>query len=126
MSERQILNEIAEQVRLREAAEARADELQRERDEAREILDGSHARGYREGVQAEREQARREADQLRERCPVCTHEWRRHDPEDGKCDAGTDDLGECPCGRDIAFHRVRNAALSLAALAGVQAEEQTT
>jgi len=57
-----------------------------------------------------------------ERCPVCTHEWRRHDPEDGKCDAGTDDLGECPCGRDIAFHRVRNAALSLAALAGVQAE----
>jgi hypothetical protein len=50
------------------------------------------------------------------RCPICTHEWRRHDPEDGKCDAGSDDFGECPCGRDAAYHRVRNAALSKAAL----------
>lgn len=50
----------------------------------------------------------------RENCPICGHAWRRHDPEDGMCDAG----GNCRCGRDIEFHQERIAALSRTALAG--------
>jgi len=68
--ERQILNEIAEQVRLREAAEARADELQRELDEALEKADHWYSEYEFQGHLAHTrheiiEQARREADQLR-------------------------------------------------------------
>jgi len=56
------------------------------------------------------------------KCPVCGHLWRQHDPEDGKCDAGMpkalghEGLGVCPCGRELGYHRRRNAALSKEAL----------
>jgi len=114
--------EIALDVEIAACAEAehRASQLEHERDDWKRgvfIQEGNVTVPVH--LYHEMEQARREAD----RCPACTHEWRRHDPEDGKCDAGSDDLGECPCGRDISFHRVRNAALSLDALAGVQAKE---
>lgn len=52
-------------------------------------------------------------------CPVCGHEWSRHDPEDGECDAHSDEpgiFGPCRCGRDLGFTRIRNAELSHAAL----------
>lgn len=45
-------------------------------------------------------------------CQICGHEWRRHDPEDGKCDAGP----PCFCGHDMGEMRKRIAALSRAAL----------
>ena len=38
----------------------------------------------------------------RERCPLCNHEWRRHDPEDGRCDCHSETIiGPCQCGRDL-------------------------
>lgn len=50
-------------------------------------------------------------------CPLCGHEWRRHDPEDGCCDAHSDEkLGVCECGRDMAWMHGKIAALSRAAL----------
>lgn len=52
-------------------------------------------------------------------CPVCGHEWSRHDPDDGRCDAHSDEydvLGPCRCGRDLTFTTARNAVLSKAAL----------
>jgi hypothetical protein len=52
-------------------------------------------------------------------CPHCGHEWRRHDPEDGRCDAHSAEqgvFGPCRCGRDVAFTAVANARLSRAAL----------
>src|SRR4051794_14021267 len=53
-------------------------------------------------------------------CPLCGHEWRRHDPEDGCCDAHSNErLGVCECGRDMAWMHHKIAALSRAALAGV-------
>jgi hypothetical protein len=65
-----------------------------------------------------------------ENCASCGHEWRRHDPEDGKCDAGMPlAIGmpswsgksafglPCPCGRDLAYTRYRNAEMSKDALA---------
>jgi hypothetical protein len=47
-------------------------------------------------------------------CPLCFHEWRRHDPEDGRCDAPANGnvLGPCPCGRDIAWIQARIASLA--------------
>ena len=54
----------------------------------------------------------------RARCPLCNHEWRRHDPEDGRCDCHSETtLGPCQCGRDIVWMQERIAAMSLAALA---------
>jgi hypothetical protein len=36
-----------------------------------------------------------------ELCPLCAHEWTRHDLQDGCCDApGFGVLGPCPCGRN--------------------------
>lgn len=36
-------------------------------------------------------------------CPLCEHEWSRHDPEDGMCDAGP----YCKCGRDLDWMQQR-------------------
>jgi hypothetical protein len=50
-------------------------------------------------------------------CATCGHEWSRHDPEDGTCDAPcvTEHWsGACPCGRRNADHL----------LAAVRAEER--
>lgn len=53
-------------------------------------------------------------------CP-CGHEWRRHDPEDGMCDAPEPEpaagrpAAACKCGVDIAFHRRLNARRAVAA-----------
>lgn len=52
----------------------------------------------------------------REKCPLCEHAWRSHDPEDGRCDAGP----PCACGRDLLWMRDRIAALSRRALAHAQ------
>jgi hypothetical protein len=55
-----------------------------------------------------------------EACPACGHEWRRHDPEDGRCDAHSAEpgiFGPCRCGRDVAFTAAANARLSRGALA---------
>src|SRR4051794_36888 len=53
-------------------------------------------------------------------CPLCGHEWRRHDPEDGCCDAPhPTEAGACPCGRDLAFWCAYNAAKSTAQLLDV-------
>jgi hypothetical protein len=55
-----------------------------------------------------------------EKCPICGHEWRQHDPDDGACDAHSDEegvFGPCRCGRDVAFTAAGNAARSRAALA---------
>lgn len=52
-------------------------------------------------------------------CPACGHEWRRHDPEDGMCDAHSDEegvFGACRCGRESAFTAAANARLSKLAL----------
>jgi hypothetical protein len=52
-------------------------------------------------------------------CPLCGHEWSRHDPADGCCDAHSDErLGVCGCGRDMAWMHLKIAALSQAALSG--------
>lgn len=60
---------------------------------------------------------------LESECPLCGHEWRRHDPEDGCCDAPGGvalSVAVCQCGRDMAWMHSRVAALSRAALeAGV-------
>ena len=54
----------------------------------------------------------------RARCPLCDHEWRRHDPEDGRCDCHSETIiGPCQCGRDLAWMQERIAAMSCAALA---------
>ena len=54
----------------------------------------------------------------RARCPLCDHEWRRHDPEDGMCDCHDETaIGPCRCGRDLAWVQERIAAMSSAALA---------
>lgn len=48
-------------------------------------------------------------------CPICGHEWRRHDPEDGMCDAPSNEEGvfsACRCGREIEFQQKMNARLS--------------
>lgn len=53
---------------------------------------------------------------------LCGHEWRRHDPEDGMCDAPEPEpaagrpAAACKCGVDIAFHRRLNAQRARAAL----------
>lgn len=50
-------------------------------------------------------------------CPVCGHEWRRHDPETGRCDAPDwSEIGYCQCGRDLIFWVEKNAELSKTAL----------
>ena len=93
------------------AAEDERDAAVRQRDEA-----NAKAIQRADALEAA-EQAAEQARNALERCPLCTHEWRRHDPEDGKCDAPADGAyGACPCGRDPAFHRVRNASLSKLAL----------
>jgi hypothetical protein len=54
-----------------------------------------------------------------EACPACSHEWRRHDPVDGRCDAHSAEsgvFGPCRCGRDVAFTAAANARLSQGAL----------
>lgn len=38
-------------------------------------------------------------------CPLCDHEWRHHDPEDGGCDSHSNEHGLCPCGRDLGWMR---------------------
>ena len=59
----------------------------------------------------------RENEKLRETCLICGHLWRRHDPEDGMCDAPADgELGACKCGRDIAWMRYKISKLSHRAL----------
>ena len=45
-------------------------------------------------------------------CPFCQHDWRRHDPEDGKCDAGP----PCQCGRDLVWMQRKIAEMSVSAL----------
>jgi hypothetical protein len=45
-------------------------------------------------------------------CEICGHEWRRHDPEDGRCDAGP----ACFCGHSLYEMRLRIAELSQQAL----------
>ena len=46
-------------------------------------------------------------------CPLCGHEWRRHDPEDGCCDAHAEEgFGACPCGRNRLWMAGRIAHLS--------------
>lgn len=47
-------------------------------------------------------------------CPLCGHSWRRHDPEDGKCDAGP----PCKCGRDLKWMQARIAEKSRDCLSG--------
>lgn len=52
-------------------------------------------------------------------CPLCRHEWSRHDPADGMCDAHTnepDQLGVCLCGRDLRWMQRKIMALSTEAL----------
>lgn len=52
-------------------------------------------------------------------CPFCGHEFCRHDPGDGMCDAHTnepDELGVCQCGRSIEWMQKKIAALSREAL----------
>lgn len=44
----------------------------------------------------------------KELCPLCGHAWRRHDPEDGRCDAGP----LCSCGRDLDWMQRKIAKLS--------------
>lgn len=52
-------------------------------------------------------------------CPLCGHEWRRHDPEDGRCDAFShEEIGECKCGRDLGWMQDKISNLSRAALGG--------
>ena len=52
-----------------------------------------------------------------ETCLICGQLWRRHDPEDGMCDAPADgELGACKCGRDIAWMRYKISKLSHRAL----------
>ncbi len=48
-------------------------------------------------------------------CQICAHEWKRHDPEDGRCDVHTSTTGRfdvCECGRDLGWMQDRIAALS--------------
>jgi hypothetical protein len=56
--------------------------------------------------------------ELESACPLCAHDWSRHDPEDGCCDAHSNEsIGVCECGRDMAWMHRKTAALSRAALA---------
>ncbi len=58
-------------------------------------------------------------------CPFCGHEWRRHDPDDGKCDSHSEEsMGVCRCGRDLAWMQERIASLSTAALAAAGADTE--
>ncbi len=69
----------------------------------------------------ERDRLKAELEQAERDCPFCKHEWKRHDPEDGRCDAHTGTPGRfdvCECGRDIAWMQKRIAALSSEALDG--------
>lgn len=70
----------------------------------------------------ERERQLREGD---EKCLICGHEWYRHDPEDGCCDAPMTPwvgfekkalAGPCLCGRDLYFMQRRIGQLSRSAL----------
>jgi len=46
-------------------------------------------------------------------CPLCGHAWKRHDPEDGCCDAHAEEgFGACPCGRNRLWMAGRIAHLS--------------
>jgi len=63
---------------------------------------------------AEIERFRAEVERLESTCPLCGHEWRRHDPADGRCDAGP----PCDCGRDLTFMANRIKELSCRALDG--------
>jgi len=58
-----------------------------------------------------------ENQRLRERCPLCNHKWRYHDPEDGQCDShSSEGLDVCECGRDLEWMQSKIASLSRAAL----------
>lgn len=59
-------------------------------------------------------------------CPLCSHAWRRHDPEDGKCDAPGHKTGACHCGRDLGWMRDMIASQSRAALSDAPAREAGT
>ena len=60
---------------------------------------------------------------LRATCPLCGHAWNRHDPDDGYCDAHSEErIGVCECGRNVAWMRGKIAALSREALAGSPSE----
>jgi len=62
-------------------------------------------------------EARLALDVLADRCPLCGHEWCRHDPDDGCCDmASAEGIGVCKCGRDLAWMNGKVADLSRAAL----------
>lgn len=70
-----------------------------------------------------------ENERLRAACPLCGHAWRRHDPEDGCCDAHSDEpgiFGPCECGRDVVWMQRKIAALSRAALAEGEPATETT
>lgn len=74
-----------------------------------------------EAAEATAERLRVENERLQKEatiCPLCRHEWRRHDPEDGCCDAGSDVFpGPCPCGPGFpGWMRERIAEFSRAAL----------
>lgn len=50
-------------------------------------------------------------------CPICGHEWKRHDPEDGQCDCpATDGLDACKCGRSLTWMSAVIADLSRKAM----------
>lgn len=52
-------------------------------------------------------------------CPLCGHEWRQHDPEDGECDShSSEEIGVCKCGRDLYWMQGKIANLARAALGG--------
>lgn len=51
-----------------------------------------------------------------DRCQLCGHLWRKHDPEDGECDAHATAEGHCPCGRDFKWMREQMAAFSVCRL----------
>lgn len=85
----------------RDAALARLAETEKERDEKAESF---HAAVVL-------------LNQTQDNCPLCGHEWSRHDPEDGMCDAHSKEgLGVCECGRDVAWMQGKIAELSRAAL----------
>lgn len=59
-------------------------------------------------------------------CPLCAHEWRRHDPDDGCCDAHAEEgFGACPCGRNRPWMVGRIAHLSRLFLMSEPAGERT-
>ena len=77
-------------------------------------------------AKTEQERDRAVADS-RTRCTVCRHKWSQHDPEDGRCDAHSDEpgrFGPCRCGRDLAPWQAHNSANSRHALSALTEEQE--